>query len=194
MKRTHFLLALAAALSMGALPADGRVPTLDEVKAQIVPLLLIREIATLRMAAFDLSDIEKLRFADFEAQDLSLQGDPGCSKLSFRIFFRATEDIYGELLGKGPDGEIQLARVGRAGRSYSMSFENLHVQFKTVEGEDGNLKTILAFARDPYAGDLEWEADGILSAASKSCWEAITAVTGAKLRFYDSPNDVPGRR
>lgn len=179
----------ALLLRIGFLEAS--VPSEADVATQILPQLLIMEIADLRMAEFDLSNPPAI--VDFTVVDLSQWGEPNCSEMTFRVFFKATKDIYQRLF-RGDDEEngFTMIRVGVAGRQYAIEFK-CTVKSQTEPGIDGKMQTVYKFAKGPYRGNWAMENSKLMvggELGSREAWEAIVAVTGESLRFLNSPNEL----
>ena len=181
--------AIAFACSLSATrPLYAKVPTGDDIRKEILPALLLQEIADLRMAEFEIPDNPLI--VDLTVVDLSQWGDPNCSELTFRVFFKATKDIYQRLFrNEDVGGVITLLRVGVAGRQYAIEFK-CKVKSETSPGPDGVMRTGFKFAKKPYRGDWAMEnSDALVAGAigSRQAWEMIAAATGSNVRFIDSP-------
>ena len=128
----------AAAMALACVSLQAAVPTAEDLKRDILPLLMIRDITSIRLAGLELD--EKHPIVDLNVVDLTLWGDPGQSKVSFRVRFRATEDIYGREEIKDDGKTVELLRIGIAGKSYAASYE-FTVISETDEDNSGNLRT-----------------------------------------------------
>ena len=170
----------------------GPPPSVEDVRSQILPALALQEISDIRMAGLDAPD--EVRIADLAATDLSVWGDAGCHMISFRAFLTATEDVYVRAFGQNDaEGEITLVRCGRAGQSYAEKWEEITVERRTVLDEQGREKAVFAL-KSAHKGTVEWDFSvGASFAATKSCWQAQAAVTGERLKFYASPDQLPVR-
>lgn len=180
-------------LLLVAASAWARVPTESDVQKQVLPLFVLNEVSALRMAGFNLDAVDKLAVFDLETLDLSQFGDQGRSEVSFRVFFAATEDVYARILPSREDGVVWLIRVGRSGNRYAEQFKGT-VEGKTYPTEDGGATQVFRFAKQPYMGETEWENSAVPTIglpAARSCWEAQAAATGERLRFFDSPGQIP---
>lgn len=188
--KTASILLSALLCAAGALAAPP--PSVEDVRSQILPPLVIQEVADIRMAGLDAPD--EVRIADLSVIDMTAWIAANCYQISFRVFLTATEDVYVRALGQNDaEGEISLVRCGRAGRSYAERWEEIDIEGKTVLDEQGKEKTVFAL-KSAHKGTVEWDfSAGGSFAATKSCWEAQAAVTGERLKFYDSPDQLPVR-
>ena len=188
--KTASILLAALLCAAGALAAPP--PSVEDVRSQILPPLVIQEVADIRMAGLDAPD--EVRIADLSVIDMTAWIAANCYQISFRVFLTATEDVYVRALGQNDaEGEISLVRCGRAGRSYAERWEEIDIESKTVLDEQGREKTVYAL-KNPHKGTVEWDFSvGVSFAATKSCWEAQAAVTGERLKFYASPDQLPVR-
>ena len=188
--KTAVAIAFVCSLS-AARPLYAKVPTGDDIRKDILPALLLCEIADLRMAEFELPD--KPPIVDLTVVDLSQWGNPNCSEVSFRVFFKATKDIYQHLFRNDDEGKgFTLMRVGIAGKQYAIEFK-CTVKSETEPGPDGVMRTGFKFAKEPYRGDWAMENSALLlggDIGSRAAWETIAAATGGKVCFFDSPRDI----
>lgn len=172
-----------------ALPLYAKVPTGEDVQKYLLPALIMREIADLRMAEFDLS--EDLQILDFTAVDQSAWGEPNCSEVSFRLYFKATQDVYSQKSEDGDDEKtFTLHRVALAGKQYAISFKII-VKSETEPDANGKMHTVFKLARQPNRGSWAFEngAPAIGSIGSRRAWEAVAEATGSTLQFYNSGHE-----
>ena len=190
--KTKSAIFLVAALLCASAASAGPPPSVEDVRSQILPALAIQEISDIRMAGLDAPG--EVRIADLDTVDLSPYGEANCHEISFRAFLTATEDVYVRAIGQNDaEGEISLVRCGRAGQSYAEKWEEITVERKTVLDEQGREKAVFAL-KSAHKGMVEWDFSvGTSLAATKSCWEAQAAVTGERLKFYASPDQLPVR-
>lgn len=168
------------------LPLYAKVPTGEDVRKFILPALIMREIADLRMAEFDLS--KDLQILDFTAVDQTAWGEPNCSEVSFRLYFKAMQDVYSQKCEDG-DGEntFTLHRVALAGKQYAISFK-ITVKSETEPDANGQMQTVFKLAKQPDRGDWAFE-NGLTEIGpigSRRAWESVAEATGSTLRFYNS--------
>lgn len=184
--KKKFLLAIAVSV-LPCATLLAKMPTTEDLRRDILPLLLINDITDIRLAGLDLD--EKHPIVDLVVEDLTPWGQPGESHVSLRVRFRATEDIYGREEAK--DGEVvNLIRIGIAGKSYAARYE-FEVRGETDEDDSGNLRTVFRFTRNPYPGDFSWEdGAGALGIGVRAAWEAQADITGETLRFANSRRDL----
>ncbi len=183
------LLLLSGAFADAPVPSDG-APTADVVRDQVLPVLVRDVITDIRMAGLDCD--AKPQVLDLGARYMDYWEEPGFYDVSFRTYWKATEDVYVKLFRSGiPAGEIWLLRCGRAGRLYPIQWKRLLVGRRTVPDDRGNLKTV--FEPDLTAQDrgvISWDVDEGGPFATRSCWEARVVYTGETLRFFDSPSEI----
>lgn len=182
--------------AMCLLPAPvllAKVPTGEDIKQQILPALMIREIADIRMAEFDTSTEPQM--VDFVAVDLTAWGEPNCSEVSFRIYFRTTREIYARMFSSG-DGEksFVLLRAALADKQYAISFKCM-VKSETIPNESGQMQTIFKLAKDPSRGDWAFEngLTNIGPIGSRRAWKAVAKATGSTVTFFDSRREFEER-
>lgn len=190
-----FLFLVAGHLAFSTVPDAAGAPTVDDIRDQVLPALLMNEISVLHMAGLDAP--APIPIVDLAVTDLGVWGEPGCYELSFRVYWTATDDVYAKWIGPGPSlGEIWLIRCGRASARYAEKWVEISVERKTVPDEKGGMKTVYEWKRraSDGIGQIEWDIGiGSSFAATKACWEAQAAVTGETLKFFESPDQLPVR-
>ena len=191
MKAKNAVLSVFLFLSSLPLAVFAGPPTAEEVKKDILSVLVMAEITHIRMTGLDIPDIgSNAEILDLASIDLGPWGEPGCFQIGFRVYWTATEDVYMRFLG-GNDSEevLSLVRCGRKGHSYAEKWDELTVERKTEKNARGANTTRLVIKKKLGPGKIEWDVNtGLSSVATKSCWEAQAAVTGETLTFFEAPN------
>lgn len=185
MKRWIWLAGMAGALCAGAAP--GAAPTEREIEEQLLPVLLLRDIADLRMAGLAVAG-GRVGVSDLAASDQNAW-EPGSFEVRFRVFLRATDDLYAKapasrFAGVGwrvpEDADDVFVLVERKGADVSVRY-----RFET-ERKGGRW----VFAKEPHAGAFEWPGDVQWPVRTRGCWEEWGRQMGKTPDFFESERDA----